>query len=97
MSTEERTKGRFSWVIPLLEFIVIIAYFAIGYGGLMNAFSHMDFAGMFESVRIAISFLIVAIALLTVLCFLPAFKSKGNVYWAIWNIIWIVFSIYSII
>lgn len=94
---QKETKGRLSWVITVLEIIVIVAYFAIGFGGLANAFEHMDFAGMFESVRIAIIFLIAATAVITVLCFVPIFKSRGNVRWAIWNMIWIAFSIYSII
>ena len=94
---KKETKGRLSWVIPILEIIVIIAYFAIGFGGLTNAFQNMDFVGMIESVRTAIIFLIVAIAAITVLCFVPIFKSKSNVRWAIWNIIWIAFSFYSII
>ena len=99
MSTEvqKETKGRLSWVITLLEIIVIVAYFAIGFGGLANAFKHMNFVGMFESVRTAIIFLIVATAIITILCFVPIFKSKGNVRWAIWNIIWIAFSICSIL
>lgn len=99
MSTEvqKETKGRLSWVITVLEIIVIVAYFAIGFGGLANAFKHMDFVGMFESVRTAIVFLIIATAIITILCFVPIFKSKGNVRWAIWNIIWIAFSIYSIL
>lgn len=94
---KKETKGRLFWVIPILEIIVIIAYLAIGFGGLATAFQNMDFVGMFESVRTAILFLIVAIAVITILCFIPIFKSKSNVRWAIWNIIWIAFSIYSII
>ena len=75
---KKETKGRLFWVIPILEIIVIIAYFAIGFGGLTNAFQNMDFVGMFESVRTAIIFLIVAIAAITVLCFVPIFKSKSK-------------------
>lgn len=99
MSTEvqKETKGRLSWVITVLEIITIVAYFAIGFGGLANAFKHMDFVGMFESVRTAIFFLIATTAIITILCFVPIFKSKVNVRWAIWNIIWIAFSIYSIL
>lgn len=98
MSTEvqKETKGRLSWVITVLEILVIIAYFVIAFGGLANAFNNMDFVGMFESVKTAIIFLIVATAVITVLCFIPIFKSKSNIRWAIWNIIWIGFSIYSI-
>lgn len=90
-------KGRFHWVIPILEFIVVIAYFAIGFGGIANAFQNMDFVGMFESVQTAIWFLVIATIIITILCFVPLFKSKANVKIAIWNIIWLAFSIYSLI
>ena len=52
-SSEIKTenKGRLSWVITVLEIIVIIAYFAIGFGGIANAFKNMSFSGMFESVK----------------------------------------------
>lgn len=98
MSTETKeTKGRFSWVITILELIIIVAYLAIGFKGIFNAAENMDFAGIFESVYIDIWFLIIAIAIVTILCFVPIFKSKANVKWAIWNVIWIAFSIYSLI
>ena len=99
MSVKEtkNEKGRLSWLITVLELVIIIAYFVIGFGGIADAFENMDFAGMFESVRVAILFLIIATAGITVMCFLPLFKSKGNIRWAIWNIIWIAFSIYSIL
>ncbi len=99
METENQkeVKGRLSWLIPILEFVVIIAYFAIGYKGIINGVSNMDIGGMFEGVRTAIIFLIIAIAVLTVLCFLPLFKSKTNDRWAIWNVIWIIFTVYSMI
>lgn len=94
---KKEAKGRLSWVITILEIIVIIAYFVIGFGGIARAFKQMSFVGMFDSVRVAILFLIIATAIITVLCFVPVFKSKSNVRLAIWNIIWIGFSIYSII
>ncbi len=94
---QKQDKGRLSWLIPVLEIIVIIAYLVIGFSGIMDAFKNMNFAGMFESVRGAIWFLIIAIAVITLLCFIPIFKSKSNTRWAMWNIIWIAFSIYSVI
>lgn len=99
MSTKEvkkKERGRLFWLIPILEIISIIAYLVIGFGGLMNAVSNFDFAGMFNSVIGAMVFLIITTAIITILCFLPAFKSKGNVRWAIWNIIWIILTIYGI-
>ena len=93
---KKEAKGRLSWVITILEIIVIIAYFVIGFGGIANAFKHMSFVGMFESVRTAILFLIIATVIITILCFVPVFKSKGNVRLAIWNIIWMVLSVISI-
>lgn len=95
--TKEKPKGRLSWVIPLLEVIVVVAYFAIGFGGIADAFEDFDFEGMFESVKIAIWFLVIATVVITILCFVPVFKSKGNVIVAIWNIIWLSFTIYSLI
>jgi len=99
MSAEvkKEEKGRLSWLITVLEILIIIAYFVIGFGGIAKAVQDMDFVGIFESVWIAILFLIIATAVVTVMCFLPLFKSKVNIRWAIWNIIWIAFSIYSII
>lgn len=99
MSTEvqKESKGRLAWVITVLEIIVIVAYFIIGFGGIANAVENMDFVGIFESVKTAIIFLIIATVVITVLCFVPIFKSRSNIRWAIWNIIWVAFSIYSIL
>ena len=99
MSTEtikSSEKGRLHWVIPILEIIVMVAYFAIGFGGIANAFQNFDFVGMFESVKTAIWFLVIATVVITILCFVPLFKSKANVKIAIWNIIWLGFTIYSL-
>lgn len=94
--TKEVKKGRLAWLIPVLEIIVIVAYFAIGFGGIKDAFAHMDFEGMFKSVETAITFLLVATIILAILCFVPIFKSKGNIRWAIWDIIWVVLTIYGL-
>lgn len=94
---EETPKGRLSWVISLVEVIIVIAYFAIGFGGMFRAFQNLDFVGIFDSVRVAIWFLVLATMVVTVLCFVPLFRSKANTKVAIWNIIWLIFSIYELI
>lgn len=95
--TKETPKGRLFWVIPLSEVIVAVAYLAIGFSGIADACKNFDFEGMFKSVEIAIWFLVIATVVITILCFVPIFKSKSNVKVAIWNIIWIAFTIYSLI
>lgn len=96
MSTENQkeTEGRLWWVIPILEFLVFIAYFTIGFGGIAYSASQGDLGGIVGSTIVAIIFLEVAILVIAILCFVPIFKSKGNVRWAIWNIIWFVINIY---
>ena len=89
-------KGRLHWLVPVLEIVVVILYFVIGFGGIMDAFQRMDFAGIFESVIGAI-FLIVAVVAITIMCFIPIFKSRWNMWCAIWNIIWLCSIIYGII
>ena len=46
MSTERKVKntGHLSCVITILEIIIIFAYFAIGYAGIVKGFENMDFA-----------------------------------------------------
>lgn len=95
-SEVKRDKGRLWWMIPLLEIVAIIAYFAIAYSELFENAASLNIVGMFEGVKTAIIFLIVAIAVLTLLCFIPVFKSRGNIRWAIFNIIWIVFNVSTI-
>lgn len=97
MSNEKETKGRFWWVIPIAEVLTMVAYLILGYKGIARAIKHMDFAGMFKSIETAIWFLIIATAITTILCFVPIFKSKSNTSIAIWNIIWLVFVIYTMI
>lgn len=43
MSTEvqKENKGRLSWITTVFEIIVIIAYFAIGFGGLANGIENV--------------------------------------------------------
>ena len=73
---EKEPKGRLSWLIPVLEIIVMIAYLLIGFKGIIKALKTFNFAGMFESVSVAIWFLNIATIILTVLCFIPLFKSR---------------------
>lgn len=96
MSTETKTKGRLHWLIPILEFVVVIAYLAIGFGAIADALKNMEFGGMFESVKGAMIFLVVATAVNTILCFVPVFKSKSNTRIAIWNIVWMILTVLSI-
>lgn len=91
------TKGKYSWVIVLLEVLIILAYLAIGFGGIFKSGMDGDIAGMFEAVKAAVYFLIIATAAVTVMCFLPAFKSKWNMVVAICNILWLIWIIYTII
>lgn len=95
--TKNTVKGRLSWLIPVLDAVVMIAYFAIGFKGIIDGFKEFDFEGMFESVQVAIIFLLVATLVITVMCFIPIFKSKANVRIAIWNIIWMGFTIYTLV
>lgn len=90
-------KGRLHWLVPVLEIVVVILYLAIGFGGIMDAVQSMDFAGIFESVIGAMIFLTVAIVAITIMCFIPIFKSRANIWCAIWNIIWLCSIIYGII
>ena len=77
--------------------MVVIAYLAIGFRGIMEAIQEMDFSGIFDTVINAVWFLVIAIAAITLLCFFPVFKSKTNKWIAIWNIFWIGLTVYSIV
>lgn len=90
---QEVTKGKLSWLVPILDVAIVVIYFIVGYSKLFRAFKHMDFVGMFDSVRVAIIFLLIATAVVTVLCFLPIFKSKLNYRIAVWNVIWMILTI----
>ncbi len=89
----EVKKGRLSWLVDLIEIIIVILYLWIGLRGIFHGAMNFDFAAMFKSVKVAIWFLVAAIAANTVLSLHPLFTSKGNRTLAIWNVIWIVFTI----
>lgn len=46
---------------------------------------------------IAVWFLIIGAVIQAILCFLPVFKSKGNMRVAVWNLIWIGFNLWGIL
>lgn len=95
-NTKEVTKGRLSWVIPILEIIVIIVYLAIGYNGIQESVAASDFEGIFNSVKTAIWFLVIVTIIITILCFLPIFKSKLTVRIGVWNVIWLILTLYGL-
>ncbi len=86
-------KGRLSWLVDVIECVIVIAYLGIAFKGISNG---ADIGAMFSAVKGAIWFLVVAIAANTVLCLLPKFTSKGNRTIAIWNVIWIAYTVYEL-
>lgn len=97
MSTETEKKkknGRLFWVIPILEALVIIAYFAIGVGNSSMSIMKFDFEEMFMSIKIAFYFLFIAIVVITILCFVPKFRSWWNLGIVIVNVLEIAWLIW---
>lgn len=92
----KKKSGKLAWLIPVLDFLVLIIYLVIGFGGLAMSAKSMDVGGMYNSVNAAIWFLIVAVIVITILCFIPVFKSKFNTGIAIFNILWLAWIIYSL-
>ncbi len=89
-------KGPLSWLVDVIEVIIVIAYLWIGFKGIFNGAMNFDVGAMFSAVKGAIWFLVVAIAANTVLCLLPKFTSKGNRTLVIWNVIWIIYTVYEL-
>lgn len=96
-TTTPQKKGRLWWIIGVLEILIVVAYFAIGIGGIFKSGMDYDFEGMVGALKAAILFLIIATVALTVMCFLPPFKSKGNMVVAVCNILWLIWIIYTFI
>ena len=90
-------KGKLSWVIPVLEVLTVVIYFALVWSALKDFSSGFDLGALFGSVKSAVYFLVFATIVITVLCFIPAFKSKGNIRVAIWNIIWLGLNFYGML
>jgi len=94
----EVKKGLKPWIANLIiffvELIILVLYFAIGWSGIKNIFSG-NISGGFDEVAGAIWFLNVAILIVTLLCFfVKQLRTKANIRWGIWNIIWIAGNIY---
>ncbi|MDE5785405.1 MAG: hypothetical protein K2H98_02640 [Duncaniella sp.] len=90
-------EGKLSWVIPLLEGIIIIGYLLLGWSAISNFISSFDFESLFEDIIGAIYFLIISTIVQTILCFIPVFKSRGNMIIAVWNIVWLGFNLWGIL
>lgn len=94
---EVEKKGKFAWLVDVIEVLIVIAYFGVLYLGFSSAFSGLDFVGIFKLYYGAVCFLVIATAANTVLCVLRPFTSKGNRALAIWNVIWILLTIYGLL
>lgn len=90
-------KGRFAWVIDVIEIILFVGYFALGWRAFSSFFSSFDLESFFDNIMAAVWFLIIGAVIQTILCFLTAFKSKGNMRVAVWNLVWIGFNLWGIL
>lgn len=86
-------KGRLSWMVSFLEVILVIGYFILGGSAIMDFIFSFDLASLFEGILDAIYFLIGGTVITTIMCFIPIFKSKNNMYIAVWNIVWLGFNV----
>ena len=90
-------KGKFAWLVDVVEILIVIVYLLVVYLGISEAFSSIDFAKVLQTYLVAVWFLVIATAVNTVLCVLRPFTSKGNRLLAIWNVIWIAFTVYGLL
>lgn len=88
-------KGKLSWVVPVLEVLIVVIYFFLAWKAMKSFSSSFDLGALFSDVTGAIYFLIGATIVTTIMCFIPVFKSKGNTWIAIWNIVWLGFNLYG--
>ena len=93
-SNEKR--GKLSWVVPVFEAVMVIGYFLLAWNAVSEFISSFDIIGFFQSIVSAIYFLIVCTIISTIMCFIPKFKSRSNIYIAVGNIIWLGFNIYGL-
>lgn len=96
-TTTSEHKGRLAWVIDVIEIILIVGYFVLGWKAFSKFISSFDLVDFFNNIMIAVWFLIIGAVIQTILCFLPVFKSKGNMRVAVWNLIWIGFNLWGIL
>ena len=99
MDPQEKKRVRRANLIALVvELVIIAVYLIVGLGGIINGVQSMDFAGMFESVEAAILILVVA-TLVAAVIFLTVkpLRTKTTIKWAIFDIIWAVLTIISLV
>lgn len=90
-------KGKLSWVVPVLEVVLIGVYAILGWNAITEFFSSFNFAEFAEDITTAVYFFIGGTVISTVMCFIPIFKSRSNMYLAVFNIVWLGFNIYSLL
>lgn len=82
-------------IVTLIEIALIVLFGIILMLGFQNSSS---FADIFASMNIAFIFMIVATIILSILIFsIKSLKTKTTVRWAIWDLIWAAFMIWSLI
>lgn len=94
---EKEKKGKFAWTVPFLEVVIVIGYLILGWGAISDFISSFDLGSLFEDIMGAIYFLIGGTIVTTIMCFIPAFKSRNNMYIAVWNIVWLGFNIFGLL
>ena len=88
-------KGRLSWVVPLFEVVMVIGYLLLGWNAVTSFIESFDFGAFFENIVNAIYFLIACTIISTIMCFIPVFKSRNNMYIAVCNIVWLAFNLFG--
>lgn len=85
----KEVKGKLSWVVPVLDFMAFVGYFALGYGAIFKLFTTFDFVAFANNISAAVYFFVACTILVVVMCFIPVFKSKNNMGLAVCNIVWL--------
>lgn len=92
--TNETATGQHARLIPILECVMIVAYMVFIVRNTMNSMRSMDIEGMVSN-SIAAQWVLSLLTLaITVLCFMPKFKSKLNTKIAVVNIVWLIFFVF---
>ena len=90
-------KGKLSWVVPVFEVVMVIGYLILGWSAITEFLSSFDIVEFAQDVANAVYFFIACTVISTIMCFIPVFKSKSNMYIAVCNIIWLGFNLYGFI
>lgn len=89
-----------NWPIVLAEiidFLLIVIYFIIGFHNMIDAAKNFDFAGMFDSVVGAIWFITIASIVLALICLcIKPMRTKATIRLAIFNLVWAGWNIYCL-